>query len=56
MPEIAIPLRSLLQNSWNDVYAVIRPLVLRGFITVESAAWNVIKELLGKLNIHTYKL
>jgi hypothetical protein len=56
MPEIAVPLRSLLQNSWNDVYAVIRPLLLRGFVTIESAAWNVMKEFLGKLKYTSYNV
>ena len=49
MPEIAVPLRTLLKNSWNNVYEVIRPLVLRGFVTMEAAAWNVMKEVLGEL-------
>ncbi|XP_057368025.1 uncharacterized protein LOC130689027 [Daphnia carinata] len=52
IPEIAVPLRSLLHNSWNDIYAVIRPLVLRSFVSIEAAAWNVTKELLDYFYVH----
>ena len=33
----------------DGVYQVLRPLVVRSFVAVESAVWNVVKEVLGKL-------
>ena len=47
MPEIWTPLRTLMRDSWNGFFEVVRPVLLRNFIAIESAVWNVMKEVLG---------
>lgn len=47
-PDIITPLRSLARDSWNGMYKVLRPVILRSFVAIESATWSVMKEVLGK--------
>lgn len=56
MPDVWVPLRALIKDSWNDIYQVLRPVLVRNFVAIESAVWNVMKGVLGKVISVEFKL
>ena len=51
-----VPLRSVIRDSWQDITGFLKPLIVRSFITLESAAWNVMKDILGEPFIPSHLL
>ncbi len=47
--DITVPLQNLIEDSWEDLYLTVRPIIIRGFITIETITWNVMKDVLDYL-------
>lgn len=45
--DLSIQFNHFVEETWTSVYQLVRPIVTRTIFTLESAAWNVLKEILG---------